>query len=207
MRTLGVVGAGRVGLTLARLAIASGLHARVSGSGEPVRVRRPAALYAPGAEAVRTEDAAAADLVALCMPLGEYTEIDPVPFVGRIVIDAMNYWPESDGERADLDDPTHPTSTLVQAHLPGARVVKAFNHVAFRDLQANARPSGSPHRIAIGVAGDDANALAEVSSLVDRLGFDPVYAGTLAESRVLEPTGPVFGAVLGADALRTRLGR
>lgn len=205
-RVFGVIGAGRLGLCLARLALAAGFDVVVAGSGAPVRVRRVVDTFAPGARvAWAAEVAHDAELVALCMPLGAYEDVAELDFAGAAVIDAMNYWPETDGERGDLDDPAHPTSTLVQRAVASVPVIKAFNHVAFRDLDARAHPTRDAHRIGIGVAGDDVGALALVSGFVDALGFDPVVAGSLDDSRVLEPTGPVFGAVLGADALRERL--
>lgn len=201
---LGVIGAGRLGLAVARLALAAGMTVRVAGSGAPVRTRQVVAMFAPGAETVAAAQLVDADLVVLAMPLGAIDELDPAMLDGAVVIDAMNYWPETDGERPEFDDPARPTSTLVAARFAGAQVVKALNHVAFRELEAGAKPVGSPYRIGIGIAGSG-EALERVAAVVRCLGFDPVPVGSLAESGVLEPRGPVFGAAVPAPRLRERI--
>ncbi|MFK4788535.1 NADPH-dependent F420 reductase [Microbacterium sp. ZW T5_56] len=201
---LGVIGAGRLGLAVARLALAAGMTVRVAGSGAAIRTRQVVAMFAPGAETVGAGDVMGADVVVLAMPLSAIGDIDPAILRGAIVIDAMNYWPETDGVRPEFDDPSHPTSSMVAERFVDARVVKALNHVAFRDLEAGAKPLGSPYRIGVGLAGEGA-ALDAVADVIRCLGFDAVPVGTLAESGVLEPRGPVFGAAVSAAQLRARI--
>lgn len=205
-RTIGIVGAGRLGQALARLALRAGYRVLISGSGAPIRTKRVVELFAPGAETTWTADVAQrADVVFLATPLGAHDELEPADFAGRIVVDAMNYWPEADGRRVDLEDAERTTSRIVADFLREARVVKGMNHVGFRDLESRAGAPGAPRRVAVALAGDDIEAVARVAVVVDDLGFDTVIAGGLDDSRVMEPTGPAFGAVLGATALRDRL--
>ena len=166
MTTIGIIGAGNIGSQLARLAVQNGhqvVDRELPRPGDPDRpghgARRPA-----HAQSTRDEAAAAGELVVVTMPLAAIETIPVEPLVGKVVIDTNNYYWERDGHIAALDDESTTTAELLQDHLPGARVVKAFNHIGAADLTGHATPAGTPDRRALVVAGDDA----EAKQIVDR---------------------------------------
>jgi predicted dinucleotide-binding enzyme len=128
------------------------------------------------------------------MPLRRFGDIDPGLLDGKLVVDAMNYWPATDGVLKAFE--YGGSSETVAGRLTGSTVVKALNHIGYHELEDRAQPAGAPDRRAAGVAGDGPAAVAAISGLLDRIGYDPVRLESLRAGRALEPGGPVFGAVL-----------
>ena len=195
---IAVLGAGHVGPAIARLALEAGHSVAIATSGSPGHLALITQLLIPGAEPLWAADAIAkADIVVLAMPLHRFLRMDPAVLSGKLVIDAMNYWPPTDGRLPPpFDDEGTGTSEVVAERLQDSAVVKTLNHVGYHELESYARPPGSVDRRALGVAGDDADGVTTVSALVDRIGYDAIPLGTLSAGRVLQPGGPVFGAVL-----------
>jgi predicted dinucleotide-binding enzyme len=192
---LAVLGAGHVGPVIARLAVKAGYAVAIATSGDPDDIALITELLIPGAQPRWASDAVAgADTVVLALPLHRLVDIDANLLAGKLVVDAMNYWPASDGVLTAFEDGG--SSEIVAARLAASTVVKALNHIGYHELEDRARPPGAPDRRAAGVAGDDLRGVATVARLVDQLGYDPVRLTSLRAGRVLEPGGPVFGSVL-----------
>jgi hypothetical protein len=210
--TIAVLGAGHVGPAIARLALSAGHSVAIAASGNPGDLALVTELLIPGAEPLWTVDAIGkADIVVLAMPLHRFLRMDPNALSEKLVIDAMNYWPPTDGRLPPpFGDKGIGTSEVIAGRLQDATVVKTLNHVGYHELETYARPSGSVDRRALGVAGDDLDAVNTVGTFVDSIGYDAVPVGPLSAGRVLQPGGPVFGAVLRREdferAVRSYLG-
>jgi len=192
---LAVLGSGHVGPVIARLAIKAGYQVAIATSGDPEDIELITELVIPGAQPRWASDAVAgADVVVLAIPLHRLADVDPGPLDGKLVVDAMNYWPASDGVLEAFEHGG--SSEIVARRLPGATVVKALNHIGYHELEDRARPRGAPDRRAAGLASDDPAAAETIAGIVDRIGYDPVRLDSLRAGRVLQPGGPVFGAVL-----------
>lgn len=191
--TLGLIGSGMIGSQLARLAVAAGLEVVLSNSRGPDTLADLVAELGEHARAATpTQAAQAGDLVVATIPLHAYTQLPTTALAGKTVIDTLNYYPDRDGHLADLDERIRTSSQLVQHHLAGARVVKAFNNIDSQRLRLRARPTGAADRSALPIAGDDTAAKEAVTRLLDAVGYDAVDIGTLADSWRSEPNTPVY---------------
>lgn len=203
---VGIVGAGKLGMALARLAVAGGYEVAVASSGPAERIELSVDVLAPGAVASTVEDVVQfAEVVVLAVPAHRFRELPSDLFDSKILVDAMNYWPDTDGEDAELATAPGGSSLVVQAHFPGARVVKSMNQLGYHQLEEYPRSPGAPDRIAVAAVGDDRLAVRTVMHLIDRLGFDPVDGGPLAKGKLLEPDGSPYAETLSAEALTKRL--
>lgn len=194
MTTIGLIGAGHIGGTLARTAVAAGYAVVVSNSRGPHTLVDLVTELGDSARAGTVEEAATdGDVVVVTIPLGAYRDVPVEPLAGKVVLDTTNYYPQRDGRIAVLDDGTTTSSELLAAHLPTSRVVKAFNHIPSADLGSQGTEPGSPGRRALAIAGDDDAAKTLAAAFIDRLGFDVVDAGPLAEGRRIQPGTPGYG--------------
>jgi predicted dinucleotide-binding enzyme len=208
IKSIGILGAGKLGIVLAQLALKAGYKVNISGSGDPKKILLSVDVLAPGAKAATSSKVALnSDIIILALPLGNYQDIPKDALAGKLVIDAMNYWHEIDGIRDDLTSPLISSSEVVQAYLASSRVVKALNHMGYHNLHDEAKPHGSTNRKAIAIAGNYTTDISIVAHLVDSLGFDPVIAGSLATGIMLQPGSEIFGAHVNKEKLQQLIDR
>jgi predicted dinucleotide-binding enzyme len=170
----------------------------IAASGDPERIALLTQVLVPGAEPRWAADAVNdSDVVVLAIPVHRFAAFDPDLVAGKLVVDTMNYWPPVDGVQEIFEDRRYGSSELVQERLPRSTIVKTLNHLGYHDLEDDRRAVGSPERRALGVAGDDPDAVDIVAEIIERIGYDAVRLGDLSGGRLLEPGGPVFGVALG----------
>lgn len=191
---IGIIGAGYIGATTARLFIEAGHEVAISNSRDPETLASLVARLGSSARAVTPAEAARfGGVVLLAVPLKSYTTLPAAELRGKIVIDAMNYYPERDGKIQQIDSGESTSSEIVASHLPGARIVKAFNTIWFEHLKTLGKKSAPVEdRRAIFVSGNDAGAKEVVSKLIEEIGFGAVDLGSLRESHRQEPGAAIY---------------
>ena len=206
MTTIGFIGSGHIGGTVAGLAIAAGHDVVLSNSRGPDTLTELVAELGPRASAASAQDAAKlGEIVVVSIPLRAYSDVPVEELAGKIVIDTNNYYWQRDGHFPEIDDESTTSAELLQRHLPTSQVVKAFNHIQYLQLAADGQPAGSENRRALVIAGDDAEAKRVVIDLLDSFGYDVVDAGPLAEGWRFEPDHPAYGPRFTADEMRDAL--
>lgn len=210
---IAVLGVGRMGLNLARYLAGLGHKVRVSNGKDPATLRERLAALPPSVEPTDTASAVrAADIVFLAIMWADraaaISAAGPNAFSGKIVVDLTNPYLPQGGTYVVEDLGGRPSSEVIAALVPGARVVKAFNTLNWEPLGREAHHGRGDERIAVPVAGDDDEAKVLVSSLIDKIGFAPIDAGTIAGSRLRqEPGQPLYNRNLTGVEARAELQR
>ncbi|OUE08442.1 prephenate dehydrogenase [Clavibacter michiganensis] len=206
MTNIGIIGAGLIGSQLARLFTSTGHDVVIANSRGPETLADLIAELGDQARAATVQEVAeAGEIVVVTIPLKSIDTVPVAPLAGKVVIDTDNYYPERDGHIAELDDESTTTAEMLQRHLPESKVVKAFNHIYAADLTTDGTPAGTEGRRALVIAGDDAEAKAAVTAILDSFGYDAVDAGPLAEGWRIQRDTPGYGPKLDAAGLRTAL--
>jgi 8-hydroxy-5-deazaflavin:NADPH oxidoreductase len=198
MTTIGFIGSGHIGGTVARLSVAAGHSVVLSNSRSPETLKDLVAELGPRASAATAAEAAGAgDLVLVSIPLKAYEAVPAAPLAGKPVMDANNYYPQRDGQYAELDSGALTSSELLQRHLADANVVKVFNNIYYRHLLSLARRAGAADQSFLPIAGDDPAAKLVVTEFLDAIGYGAVDGGPLADGWRQQPGTPVYGAPYG----------
>lgn len=182
-KTIGMIGAGNIGKTVAAHLLKNGYTVKISNSKHPDSLKETIAQLGNGATAVTANEAAEADIVFLALPwMHVKTLTQTTNWNNKVVIDATNHFVTPDMQVADLG--SRSSSEVVQDYLQGARIVKAFNTLFFKILAATPVEANG-HRVLF-VSGDDKEAKAEVSEMIKDIGFAPVDLGSLSAGGKLQ---------------------
>jgi predicted dinucleotide-binding enzyme len=206
MTTLGILGAGQAGGTLARLAVAAGYDVVIANSRGPETLTDLVGELGPRARAAWAADAAAAaDLAFVAFPYAPTDRLPVEELAGKVVLDNNNYMAWRDGNLPQIDSGLRTVHELRQEQLPTSKVVKAFTHVQFHArfqirvpsdalpaVVRLARPAGAPDRKALVVSSDHPEAVEVVTRFYDELGFDAVDNSPLSESWRSAPGTPMW---------------
>jgi hypothetical protein len=193
MTTIGIIGAGEVGSTIGRAAIANGYDVVIANSRGPETLRDLVAALGPSARAAWAAEAAAAgDFVVIAVPLKLVNDMPAAELAGKVVIDTNNYMAWRDGRFPMVEAGEKTVHELRQEQLPAAKVAKAFTHVQAPSMIRQGRPAGAPDRLALAVSSDDPEAVELVTRLYDQFGFDTVDNSPLSESWRSAPNTPMW---------------
>ncbi len=198
MTTIGLIGSGYIGGTVARLAVAAGHRVVLSNSRGPETLADLVADLGPLASAATAAQAATAgDIVVVTIPLRAVTTLPSAALAGKTVIDTCNYYPARDGQIPELDSKELTESEYTRRFIPDAHVVKVFNNIFFKHLQHLARPAGAADRSYLPISGDSGQAKATVASFLNEIGYGTVDVGSLKDSWRQQPGTPVYGPPYG----------
>ena len=190
---IGIIGSGNIGATAARLFAKAGHEVAISNSRGPETLRELVADIGPNVRAATVEEAAEfGEVVLEAIPFGRYKELPVEPLARKVVVDAANYYPQRDGE---IDFGGLTSSEEIACYLgPGVRLVKAFNTMYYETLASEGRPEAPvEERLVLFVGGDDEEATARVSRLIEEIGFAPVDTGPLGEGgRKQQPGSAIY---------------
>jgi 8-hydroxy-5-deazaflavin:NADPH oxidoreductase len=202
---IGTIGAGHIGSTIGGLWVKAG-HKVLFSSRHPEELKDLVASLGPLAQAGTVDQAIAfGDVVLLTVPYGALPQIgkDYAPALkGKIVLDTCNAVAARDGAIADEVE-ANGIGVTSQKYLPGTRLVRAFNTMSYKTFASEANRPGP--RLAVPIAGDDADAVEVAAGLVRAAGFDPVVVGKLADAKLFQRGGPGYGQQVSAAELKQKL--
>jgi 8-hydroxy-5-deazaflavin:NADPH oxidoreductase len=205
---IGFIGTGHIGSQVARAVSAAGYDVILSNAHDPDSLQPlVAALGVRASAATVDETAAAADLVVVAIPVSAFGALPVPPMVGKVVMVTTNYNRDREGAVPALDSGDTTVPGLLQAHLAGALVVRAFSHISSAELTTAGMPAGTPHRRALAIAGDDKDAKRAVTSVYDAVGFDTLDLGGLDEAWRVDRGQPAFIAHQDLAQLKANVAR
>lgn len=208
MTRIGIIGSGNIGSALARGLATRGHDIVIANSRGPQTLSALVAELGEGVTAATAHEAAeAGEFVIVAVPFKAYRDIPAAPLTGKIVLDTANYYWERDGRVPDIESGEATVSGLVQAHLAGAKLAKAFNSIGAGEILTDGSPAGTPGRRALATASDHPEAAERAAAVYDEFGFDAVILGPLGESWRMDRDQPGYGVRQTRAELEANLAR
>jgi hypothetical protein len=202
---IGVIGSGKIGGTIGGLWVKAG-HSVLFSSRHPDELKDMVAGLGALAKAGSVEQAIAfGDVIFIAVPYGAIPQIGKdygAALKNKIVLDACNAVAARDGaiaEEVERDG----IGVTSQKYLAGTRLVRAFNTMSYMIFAREANRSDP--KLAVPIAGDDADAVKIAAGLVRDAGFDPVAVGKLADARRFQRGNPGYGQQVSAAELKQKL--
>jgi 8-hydroxy-5-deazaflavin:NADPH oxidoreductase len=193
MTVIGFIGTGHIGAQIARAVVGAGYDAVLSNATGPESLSGLVAELGGHTRAATVAEAArAGDIVVVAVPLGAFDTIPPAPLAGKTVIVTSNYNRAREGAVPAIDSEQTTVPGILQERLPDSHVVRAFNHISSGEITTAGRPPGTPHRRALAIAGDDKAAKEQVAEIYNKVGFDALDLGGLAEAWRVDRGQPAF---------------
>ena len=188
---IGIIGAGNIGGTVAKLFAEAGHEIAIANSRGPETLSDLINEIGENAKAVTVEEAVDfGEIVFVSIPFGKYKELPADKFEGKIVIDSNNYYPDRDGNFEDIDNNKITSSELLAEHLKGSTIVKAFNTIWSEHLKSQENKDlPNEERRVIFVCGDDEEGKAKVSAMIEEIGFGAYDTGSLSEGGKTQAVG------------------
>lgn len=188
---IGIIGAGNIGATAAKLFAGAGHEVAISNSRGAETLKDLTKEIGENVKPLRAEEAAKfGEVVLVAIPFKEYKTLPVEALANKIVIDAENYYPDRDGVFQEIEDGKITESELVAEHLKGSKIVKAFNTIWFEHLKTQGNKDlPKEERRVIFVCGDDADAKKKVSALIEEIGFGAFDTGNLSEGGKTQAVG------------------
>ncbi len=202
---IGVIGSGHIGGTVGSLWVKSG-HPVMFSSRHPEELASMVQGLGALAKAGTVEEAVTfGDVIFIAVPYAAYPQIGKdygSKLSGKVVLDAGNAVARRDGEELTNEAKQEGIGVTSAKYLPGARIVRAFNSMGYKNFESQSNRSGD--RMAIPIAGDDKDALDVASMLVHDAGFDAVVIGPLDRARDFSQGAPLYGLQLTAAEMRQK---
>lgn len=204
MEKIGIIGAGFIGQACAQLFMQAGYEAMLSNSRDKKTLYSIASSI--GCKIGSQQEAITfGDIVLVAIPFINYHSLPTDLLSNKVVLDAMNYYPDRDGHIEQLDQHQITTSEMLAAHLKQSHIVKVFNAILAKDIVKDAKRDDEKNRRAIPISSNDEQAKQIAISLLTRTGYDHVDVGELSNSWRFERAKPAYCIPLNSKDLTQAL--